>query len=217
MSIIFNGVQNMARRKDHTPEELKALVIAAVLDSLKTQPADQLSLRKVAKMVGYSPGTLINLFGSYAHLILAANACTLDQIAAKLEGVMDNSRDPMQQMSLIAMAYLSFAKQHPFQWSILFEHRLAQEDEVPQWQLKRIGHLFSLIESCLLALNPNSKAQERHKASRVIWAAVHGICTLEVDDKLFAQDVVNGESMIESLLTHYLGSWKNADINMEIK
>ena len=62
----------MARRKDHSPEELKALVIEAVLGFLQEQPAEKLSLRQLAKMVGYSPGTLINLFGSYAHLILAA-------------------------------------------------------------------------------------------------------------------------------------------------
>ena len=207
----------MARRKDHSPEELKALVIGAVLGFLQSEPAQKLSLRQLAKMVGYSPGTLINLFGSYAHLILAANAATLDLIADKLSKALVNTQNPQDQLSVIALEYLNFAKQHPFQWQILFEHHLAEEDEVPQWQLKRIGHLFSLIESCLLALNPSSQAHERHKASRVIWAAVHGICTLEVDDKLFAQDAVNGESMIDSLLTHYLGSWKNVDTNKGIK
>ena len=201
----------MARRKDHSPEELKALVIEAVLGFLQEQPAEKLSLRQLAKMVGYSPGTLINLFGSYAHLILAANAATLDLIAGKLKSALLNTHEPQSQLSLIALEYLSFAKQHPFQWRILFEHHLAEEDEVPQWQLSRIDGLFTLIEKCLEQLNPHSQDDERHKASRVIWAAVHGICTLEVDNKLFAQDLVTGESMINSLLSHYLGSWKTSN------
>ncbi len=201
----------MARRKDHSPEELKALVIEAVLGFLQEQPAQKLSLRQLAKMVGYSPGTLINLFGSYAHLILAANAKTLDLIADKLKKALVSTEDPQSQLSLIALEYLSFAKQHPFQWQILFEHHLAEEDEVPQWQLSRIDSLFTLIEKCLEQLNPHSQEDERHKASRVIWAAVHGICTLEVDNKLFAQDLVTGESMINSLLSHYLGSWKKSN------
>jgi len=201
----------MARRKDHSPEELKALVIEAVLGFLQEQPAEKLSLRQLAKMVGYSPGTLINLFGSYAHLILAANAATLDLIAGKLKSVLLNTHEPQSQLSLIALEYLSFAKQHPFQWRILFEHHLAEEDEVPQWQLSRIDGLFTLIEKCLEQLNPHSQDDERHKASRVIWAAVHGICMLEVDNKLFAQDLVTGESMINSLLSHYLGSWKTSN------
>lgn len=207
-SIILNGVQNMARRKDHSPEELKALVIGAVLGFLQSEPAQKLSLRQLAKMVGYSPGTLINLFGSYAHLILAANAATLDLIADKLSKALVNTQNPQDQLSVIALEYLNFAKQHPFQWQILFEHHLAEEDEVPHWQLSRIDGLFTLIEKCLEQLNPHSQNDERHKASRVIWAAVHGICMLEVDNKLFAQDSVTGESMINSLLSHYLGSWK---------
>jgi len=201
----------MARRKDHSPEELKALVIEAVLGFLQEQPAEKLSLRQLAKMVGYSPGTLINLFGSYAHLILAANAATLDLIAGKLKSALLNTHEPQSQLSLIALEYLEFAKRHPFQWRILFEHHLAEEDEVPQWQLSRIDGLFTLIEKCLEQLNPHSQDDERHKASRVIWAAVHGICMLEVDNKLFAQDLVTGESMINSLLSHYLGSWKTSN------
>ena len=143
---------------------------------------------------------------------MEANAATLDLIALKLKNALANTQlEPQAQLSLIALEYLNFAKQHPFQWRILFEHHLAQEDEVPQWQLSRIDSLFNLIEKCLEKLNPHSQSDERHKASRVIWAAVHGICTLEVDNKLFAQDAVTGESMITSLLTHYLGSWKHSN------
>jgi len=200
----------MARRKDHTPEELKALVLGQVLEFLQHEPADNLSLRKLAKMVGYSPGTLLNLFGSYAHLILAANALTLDQISQDLEKVIDGSDDAEHQLYLIANQYLTFAKNHQYQWMILFEHHLAEEDEVPDWQLTRINGLFSLINACLQKLNPNTSEAERNKATRVIWAAVHGICMLEVDNKLFAPDEITGDSMIQSLLNHYLRSWKNS-------
>ncbi len=197
----------MARRKDHAPEELKSMAIKAVIEFLQEQPADKLSLRQVAKMVGYSPGTLINLFGSYAFLILAANAHTLDHISDQLESSMTISDDPKEQLRLFANAYLTFAVEHPYQWQILFEHHLDEADDIPDWQLNRISRLFSLLESRLKVLNPQSSEEERHKASRVIWAAVHGICTLVIDDKLFAQETLTGESMIQSLLTHYLGSW----------
>lgn len=198
----------MARRKDHTPEELKALVLQQVLDFLQHEPADKLSLRQLAKMVGYSPGTLINLFGSYAHLILAANAQTLDEIYKRLEQAIGQSEQPEAQLYLLAVAYLEFARNHHYQWIILFEHHLDEEDEVPDWQLNRINGLFGIINDCLKRLNPNSHETDRNKATRVIWAAVHGICLLAVDNKLFAPDDVTGENMIESLLTNYLSAWK---------
>ncbi|QSP94181.1 TetR/AcrR family transcriptional regulator [Marinobacter salinisoli] len=198
----------MARRKDHTPEELTELVLGRVLEFLQNEPADQLSLRKLAKMVGYSPGTLINLFGSYSRLILAANARTLDIIARQLVDVMNHTESAEEKLHRFAQAYLSFAMQCPHQWRALFEHHMEEGEELPQWQWSRIERLFEMIEQCLYELNEGSLEADRHEASRVIWAAVHGICALSIDDKLFAQTSVGGDSMINSLLTHYLSSWK---------
>lgn len=203
----------MARRKDHTPEELKAWVIRSVLEFLQRQPAQELSLRKVAKRVDYSPGTLINLFGTYAHLLLAVNAATLDQISGRLNKNLaaSNELDAEQQLLLFAQEYLAFARQHTFQWRLLFEHRL--DEDVPDWQQNRINQLFELIEVRLIQLCPHAKPAELLQASRTIWASVHGICMLEVDNKIFAADSsnglsINGESMIQSLISHYLSSWK---------
>ena len=208
----------MARRKDHSPEELEALVISSVLEYLQTQSANTLSLRHIAKKVGYSPGTLINLFGSYAHLLLAVNAYTLDQISQRLEEKLSvaKSLDAQQQLLLFAQEYLAFAQQHTFQWRLLFEHRL--DEAVPEWQQQRINLLFDLIELRLMQLAPLAEPSQLQQASRTIWASVHGICMLEVDNKIFASAdtnnpsvnelPANGESMIQSLINHYLTSWK---------
>ncbi len=205
----------MARRKDHSPEELQDLVISSVLAFLQHQSAQALSLRQIAKIVGYSPGTLINLFGSYSHLLLAVNACTLDQISERIENKLSTAQslDAEQQLLLFAGEYLFFAQQHTFQWRLLFEHRLDQE--VPDWQQQRINQLFEMIELRLIQLAPLAKANELQQASRTIWASVHGICMLEVDNKIFASaDIdelsINGEGMIDSLIKHYLTSWKTS-------
>lgn len=203
----------MARRQDHTPDELKAWVIRSVLEFLQEFPANELSLRKVAKQVNYSPGTLINLFGSYAHLLLAVNASTLDQISERLNKILvvSDELETEQQLLLFAQEYLAFAREHPFQWRLVFEHRL--DEEVPEWQQERINQLFSLIELRLMRINSNATSIELQQASRTVWASVHGICMLDVDNKIFATDrsnelSINGESMIQSLLSHYLSSWK---------
>jgi len=199
----------MARRKDHTPEELKELVLNTVIDSLQTAPASQLSLRKVAKMVGYSPGTLINLFGSYDYLLLAVNGQTLDLIFKQLKNAMEKEVNTEEQLTQFALTYLQFAKLHPFQWLILFEHHLPHDAEIPEWQLERINRLFNLIETALKEIAPNASENDIQQTSRTIWAAVHGICLLEVDDKLFADKSLNAKEMIRQLLVNYFNSWKN--------
>lgn len=199
----------MARRKDHSPDELKHWVIESVTSFLQHQSASELSLRKVAKMVEYSPGTLINLFGSYAHLILEVNAFTLDQISERLEKRLNTAEelDAHQQLTEFAVEYLHFAQHHSHQWRLVFEHRL--ETEVPQWQQSRINQLFFLIETRLKLISPAAPERECQKAARTIWASVHGICMLEVDDKLFSPIEISGQEMITSLVDHYLTSWSH--------
>ncbi len=202
----------MARRKDHSPQELKEQVITKVIQFLQQQPANELSLRKIAKMVGYSPGTLINLFGNYAYLLLAVNAVTLEQINQQLSDSMRSSQQAQQQLTLFAQQYLNFAQQHPFQWRLLFEHQLTDEQDLPQWQQQKIEHLFSLIDHCLEKLKPNANSKEIQQTSRTIWASVHGICALSIDDKLFHQHKIDSKEMINSLLEHYLTAWQQSKI-----
>ena len=70
----------MARRNDHTREELVSITINEVNTFLENKPYHELSLRKLASLIGYVPSTLVNIFGSYDLLLLEVNARTLDLI-----------------------------------------------------------------------------------------------------------------------------------------
>ncbi len=198
----------MARRKDHTHEELKQLALDAAIHHLREDSAQSLSLRKIAQAVGYSPGTLINIFGSYDHLLLSVNAITLDQLANRLKQTTgEDQLSPMNQLQTFARHYLEFCQQHPYQWQLLFEHQLPGGETIPQWQQQRIDRLFAILEQALAILAPAAGAQALHEASRTIWASVHGICTLSIEDKLFADPSLDGHKMAQSLINHYVGSW----------
>ena len=197
----------MARRQDHTPAQLQQLTMETVLKLLQQQPASSLSLRQIAREVGYSPGTLINQFGSYSLLLLAANARTLDQIYRELLAAIDHADSPQQTLEACALSYLNFASQPPYQWRLLFEHQLPEQDHLPDWQQQRIDNVFTLLQQQLAILKPRANASDCAQTARTIWASVHGICVLALDDKLFTPGNISGRSMIHSLLSHYLPAW----------
>lgn len=197
----------MARRKDHTHEEIRALALDALLQHLAQEPPQSLSLRKIAQQVGYSAGTLINVFGSYDHLLLTANAHTLDQLSSQLKQAQAQQQDALGKVRAFAQTYLDFAQQHPFQWQLLFEHRMANGSAIPQWQQTRIDQLFSTLETVLAAQASSASTKQVQEASRTIWASVHGICMPSLDNKLFADSHIQGQSMIDSLIRHYVTDW----------
>lgn len=77
----------MARRKEHSHDEIRAMAIQAATELLTEQGVVGLSLRKVASQIGYVPSTLINIFGSYNYLLLAVSESTLRALHDRLAGV----------------------------------------------------------------------------------------------------------------------------------
>ena len=199
----------MARRKDHTPVQLTQLTIDTVIEFIQHRSISQLSLRSLAKLIGYSPGTLINLFNSYNYLLLAVSGYTLgqinQQITADLDGLYNSSAQ--DKLLTIAKSYLQFASEHPGQWRQVFEHRLEDNQIINSEHQQKIDGLFAKVEPLLLALAPNADSNELVRCCRTLWASVHGICIISVEDKLFAPSQISSESLIESLINHYLTNW----------
>lgn len=196
----------MARRNDHTREELVNLTLITVKDFLEENSYHDLSLRKIANMIGYVPSTLVNIFGNYNLLLLHAVAQTLDELSqASLEATSD-SEDAREALFKLAYCYHDFAQQHPYRWQLVFEHSM-NGDALPEWHAKRIDGMTGMLESLLAQLAPDRTESEIIQASRVLWSGVHGITLLSVDDKFFSSESVDGKALISNLLSNYLINW----------
>src|SRR5687767_12593733 len=83
----------MGRRSDHSRAELEELILLAGEAHLAQVGFAAFSAREVAKRIGYSIGTIYNVFGSYDRLVLAINARTLRAWAAFLEERLQKGQD----------------------------------------------------------------------------------------------------------------------------
>ncbi|ARR49797.1 TPA: TetR/AcrR family transcriptional regulator [Photobacterium damselae] len=196
----------MARRNDHTREELVNMTLEQVKNFLNEHPHHELSLRKVAAMIGYVPSTLVNVFGNYNLLLLHAVAQTLDEMSKEAEASMKEATSAEDALRRLAYCYLEFATQHPYRWQLIFQHTMNGED-LPEWQSERIDNMTGMLEALIRQITPNKSEDEILEASRVLWAGVHGITLLTVDDKLFTSTPVDGKALIDNLLNTYLNAW----------
>ncbi|EGR1309808.1 TetR/AcrR family transcriptional regulator [Vibrio cholerae] len=196
----------MARRNDHTREELVALTLDRVKQFLDTHSYHELSLRKVATMIGYVPSTLVNVFGNYNLLLLHVVAQTLDELAQAAQQAVKSTAYPKDALYQLAYCYHDFAKKNPYRWQLIFEHNMNGE-MLPEWQAQRINNMTSMLEDLLKVIAPLRSEQEVLQASRVLWSGVHGITILSVDDKFFANEPIDGNALINNLLNHYLANW----------
>lgn len=196
----------MARRNDHTREELISLTLDKVREFLEHNPHHDLSLRKVANMIGYVPSTLVNVFGNYNLLLLQAVAQTVDELKLEASEAISSTSDPKQALYKLAYCYHDFAQAHPYRWQLIFQHTMNGED-IPAWQEERIDNMMGMLEQLMMLLSPNKTKVEAIEASRVIWAGVHGITQLSVDDKFFTSSPIDGKALIDNLISNYLQNW----------
>lgn len=196
----------MARRNNHTREELINLTLATVKDFLEDNSYHELSLRKIANMIGYVPSTLVNIFGNYNLLLLHVVAQTLDELSQESTKATSSCKGANEALFELAYCYHDFAQKHPYRWQLVFEHNM-NGAELPEWHAKRIDDMTDMLESLLAEISPNRTESEVVQASRVLWSGVHGITLLSVDDKFFSSEPVDGKALISNLLSNYIANW----------
>jgi len=132
------------------------------------------SAREVAKRIGYSIGTVYNVFGSYDQLILAINGRTLDlwlgYLEARLEGL-DEDR-----LRAAIDAYFEFALVHRHAWAALYDHRLPESEAMPDDYQAKVAGITQVVVREIAAALPADRAGDAPPLARSLLATVHGHC-----------------------------------------
>jgi len=192
----------MARRSDHSREEIKQMAITASIAMLNEQGEAGLSTRKVAKAIGYTVGTLYLVFKNLDELLLEVNAATLDDLHETMATI--NQSDPNQALKSMALAYLAYAQQNFARWSLLFSHRLPEGVLVPDWFDQKVSAVFDGVKLPLQQIKPDLSEQAALQATRELWSGVHGACDLGLNGKLSLGGEFDVTSLIASLVDNYL-------------
>ncbi len=194
----------MARRSDHSRDEIREMSLQAAEQLIIAQGYKALSARKVASEIGYTVGTLYLVFKNQDEFILHINSRTLDELYQSMQTVIDDHQDAHACVLALCRNYYDFAAANANRWLLIFEHALPEDNGVPDWYQQRIRGGFEMLEKLLQSLVATHKPQQIGTAARVLWGSVHGITMLAITRKL---DVVGIESvyeLIDSLVENYL-------------
>ena len=191
----------MARRKDHTREELHGMALAAAWRIAEAEGLRGLTARRVAREIGYTVGTLYNVFTDLDDLVVQLIGRIFDELYEELKELpLDGG--PEADLRSLAKGYIRFTGRQPKLWGLLFEHQLPEGKEPPEENEAKTLLLLGLMERALAPMFPPGREEERLHVVRVLWASLHGICSLGSAGKLTAGETIT--TMVETLLTHFL-------------
>lgn len=212
--ILINALEEtltVGRRSDHTKKQLNELIINASIKLITEIGPSAFGTRAIAKEIGYSFGTIYHIYGDLETLRYHVRGRILDNWYNDLAAGMPEADNKAQ---YLVDAYIDLSQQKPFLWAFVFALPSDPKENAPDWYIKSVENLFSLVIRALAPICENKK--EAEFAARAIWPSVHGICVLAMAGKL---DMVSSEGpkeLAHRQLAIYLRGLKYMDADLQL-
>jgi AcrR family transcriptional regulator len=167
-------------------------IIAAARDILAREGYEQLSMRKVAERIEYSPTAIYLHFEDKRDLVFQVCEETFGRLVHELESLESEFKDPVERLRAAMHRYVAFGLRHP-------RHYLATFVAVPSDQrpedLARYTHpdsngmrALGILRSAIVAGIDARKFRkvDPDVTTRAVWATMHGLTSLLVQMPDFA-------------------------------
>jgi AcrR family transcriptional regulator len=183
----------MGRRSDHSRTELRELIIEEGHRQMAEQGFSHFSARQVARAIGYSVGTIYNLFPSLDYLLLAINTRTFmlwtDHLRSRLECAGSD------RIRALVEAYFSFARENPKLWMAIYDHRLPSGMTMPEEDAQRRAALTGIVVQEVANVVPDRPLEQIHHLARSLIATVHGHCAFDLNGTFALMGVTDAVEM----------------------
>jgi AcrR family transcriptional regulator len=196
----------MGRRNEHSRDELKALALRAAGDIVAGSGAAALSMREVARRIGYTVGALYLVFTNLDDLIVHLNEQTIMELRTSLERIRGRTNQPAQNLRLLVAAYLGFALLNTARWRLVFEHRLPEGQKSPPTYAGHTAAIFGLVSDRLCEAGITRDPAATAELATALWSGAHGICMLAVTGKLQVATQASVQRLLDVLLDKFLGA-----------
>jgi len=176
----------MIGKREAKREALRNSLTEAAKKRIKSRGLAGLRARDIATDAGCALGGLYNVYESLDDLILHINSATLARLNTKLGLIVAQADTPQAKLIGLALGYLTFAVDNRNLWAALFDHKMPEGVDVPEWHFDEHALLFAHVIGPVATLKPHLDEAQLQIEARILFAAVHGIVSISLRDGFIA-------------------------------
>lgn len=190
----------MASKRELKREDLKARLIEAARARIEAGGLLALRARDVTQDAGCALGGLYTVFEDLHDLVFHVNSRTLAALEKSLDLETLRALPPADRLRHLARGYLRFALENRNLWQALFEHRLPEGRDVPQWHLDEHLFLIGHIAEPLREVEPEMSEEQRAIRARTLFGAVHGVISISLEGRFVGLPVESLEQELDDFV-----------------
>jgi AcrR family transcriptional regulator len=204
------GIQD---RKSRDREALRRKIIDAAVALFREQGYANVSMRKIAKRIEYSVGTLYLYYRDKDELFLAVQQHAFDQAFAFMQKAL-TSADSLDRIHQMGERYILFGLRYPDLYQLMFmmENPMDALGEEAGWKpgIKLHELLVGIVRECIA--DGHFADDDPAQISFTLWSLVHGMVSLKISQRLriYEGDHVEGLCLSEGSEQMILDAYSHA-------
>lgn len=197
-------------RRERQKETLRQDILDAARELFVREGYDNVTMRRVAEKIEYSPTTIYLYFRDKADLLFALCQESFAKLVKEFEALGRDTGDPVVALKKGLRTYIQFGLKHPHHYLATFSipHEQATPEETARHRseesmgMKAFDYLRTCVGECV---RQGTFRVDVEVASRALWAAIHGVTSLMIVHPEFPwghrQQVIDlvVDSMVEGL------------------
>jgi len=194
-------------RRERQKESLRQEILDAARDLFVNEGYENVSMRRIAEKIEYSPTTIYLYFQDKSELLFNICEETFARLSSSLEAITREQDDPVTCLKRGLFAYVEFGLQYPNHYRVTFinhpTHGVDKERYMHEGSMgmNAYNHLRLGVERCVQA--NKFRETDIDLISQSMWAAVHGVTAILITKPHFPW--VHREKMIALVIDNIVG------------
>ena len=170
------------QRREREKEALRQDILDAARDLFVHEGYENVSMRRVAEKIEYSPTTIYLYFEDKASLLYAICEETFAKLAKRMESITRENEDSIDALRKVCRAYVDFGLKNPNHYKLTFiNHPQHPHDDKRHLReesmgMRAYGNLRACVEACIKARR--FRETDVESVTQMMWAGGHGITSL---------------------------------------
>jgi AcrR family transcriptional regulator len=192
----------IAERKEIEKEALKNKILAAASEILVKEGYENLSIRKIARLIDYSPGTIYHYFKDKSEIVSHLAEQGYGKILKKMGEIPLDEENPEKTVIKAFKAYIDLALESPLEYrAILLSdiEEIREKIEILAEGISKKRKSLSMLQQLIELGMTKGKFRpvDPELTAQIIWAATFGLLT-----RLLVEKNVSPEQK-ERLINHH--------------